>query len=59
MLAKSLRYLRHLIAPLIGVGDIIIGKSIDNPVKTRHVKVSTKWWRDESQTQRYGGCVTG
>ena len=37
----------------------IIGKSFDKLVKARDVKVSTKRWRDRSQTQRYGGSGTG
>ena len=41
------------------MGGIIIGKSFDKLVKARDVKVSTKRWRDGSQTQRYGGSGTG
>ena len=59
MLTKALRYHKHLSTSLIAVGDIIIGKSLDELAKTRDVKVSTKRWRDGSQTQRYGGSGTG
>ena len=41
------------------MGDNIIGKSFDKLVKARDVKVSTKRWRDGSQTQRYGGSGKG
>ena len=40
-------------------GGIIIGKSFDKLAKARDVKVSTKRWRDGSQTQRYSGSGTG
>ena len=36
---------------------IAVGKSFDKLVKARDVKVSTKQWRDGSQTQRYGRSV--
>ena len=42
MLTKALRYHKHLSTSLIVVGDIIIGKSLDELAKTRDVKVSTK-----------------
>ena len=42
-----------------GGGGIIIGKSFDKLAKPRDVNVSTKRWRDGSQTQRYGGSSTG
>ena len=41
------------------MGGIIIGKSFDKLAKARDVKVSTKRWRDGSQTQRYCGSGTG
>ena len=41
------------------MGDIIIGKSFDKLVKARDLKVSTKRWRDGSQTQRYSGSGSG
>ena len=59
VLTEALRYHKQLSISLIAVGDIIIGKSFDKLVKARDVKVSTKRWRDWSQTQRYGGSGTG
>ena len=59
VLTEVLRYHKQLSTSLIAVGDIIIGKSFDKLVKARDVKVSTKRWRDRSQTQRYGGSGTG
>ena len=59
VLTEALRYHKQLSVSLIAVGDIIIGKSFDKLVKVRDVKVSTKQWRDRSQTQRYGGSGTG
>ena len=59
VLTEALRYHKQLSTSLIAVGDIIIGKSFDKLVKARDVKVSTKRWRDRSQTQRYGGSGTG
>ena len=59
VLTKAVRYHKHLSTSLIAVGDIIIGKSLDKLEKTRDVNVSTKLWRDGSQTQRYGGSDTG
>ena len=58
-LTEALRYHKQLSTSLIAVGDIIIGKSFDKLVKARDVKVSTKQWRDRSQTQQYGGSGTG
>ena len=55
VLTEALRYHKQLSTSLIAVGDIIIGKSFDKLVKAMDVKVSTKRWRDRSQTQRYGG----
>ena len=59
VLTEALRYHKQLSTSLIAVGDIIIGKSFDKLVKAMDVKVSTKRWRDRSQTQRYGGSGTG
>ena len=59
VLTEALRYHKQRSTSLIGAGDIIIGKSFDKLVKVRDVKVSTKRWRDGSQTQRYGGSGTG
>ena len=59
VLTEALRYHKQLSTSLIAVGDIIVGKSFDKLVKARDVKVSTKGWRDRSQTQRYGGSGTG
>ena len=59
VLAEALRYYKQLSTSLIVMGDIIIGKSFDKLVKATGVKISTKRWRDGSQTQRYGGTGTG
>ena len=59
VLTEALRYHKQLSKSLVVVGDIIIGKSFDKPVKAGDIKVSTKRWRDRSQTQRYGGSGTG
>ena len=59
VLTEAWRYHKQLSTSLIVLGDIIIGKSLDKLVKARDVKVSTKRWRDGSQTQRYGGSGTG
>ena len=59
VLTEVLRYHKQLSTSLIAAGDIIIGKQFDKLVKARDVKVSTKQWRDGSQTQRYGGSGTG
>ena len=59
VLTEALQYHKQLSISLIAVGDIIVRKSFDKFVKVRDVKVSTKRWRDGSQTQRYGGSGTG
>ena len=59
VLTEALRYHKQLSTSLIVVGDIIIGKSFDKLVKARDVKVTTKRWRDQSQTQKYGGSGMG
>ena len=56
---KALWYHKHFSTSLIVVGDSSIWKSFDKVTKMRNAKVSTKWWRDRSQTQRYGGSGTG
>ena len=59
VLTEALRYHKQLSTSLIAVGGIIMGKSFYELAKARYVKVSTKRWRDGSQTQRYGGSGTG
>ena len=59
VLTEALRYHKYLSTSLIAGGDIFISKSLDKLIKTRDVKVSTKQWRDGSQTQWYGGSGTG
>ena len=59
VLTEALQYHQQLSTSLIVVGDIINGKSFDKLVKATDVKISTKRWRDGSQTQRYGGSGTG